>query len=178
MWILGVILFVFLIFGLTAITGAPYVPSLNQEIEIAFKKLYKLGKKDLLVDLGSGDGKVLKAATLCGAKAVGVEINPFLVLWTKLKYKKVKVFCKNMFRFKLPENTTVVYVFGDSRDIKKIVKYIQEEATRLKKPLFLISLAFEAESSKVEFIKSESVYFLYKVLPNINSKQTKHLPKN
>ncbi|MBQ6510607.1 hypothetical protein IJI94_01410 [Candidatus Saccharibacteria bacterium] len=168
--VLIVVIVIVLVFGLTALTGAPYVPSLKSELNIAFTKLYKLGKKDLLVDLGSGDGKVLGAAISYGAKAVGVEINPLLVLWTKLKYRKAKVYCKNMFRFKLPKETTVVYIFGDSRDIKKIVEYVKKEATRLKKPLYLISLAFDITIPNVKLIKSISSNFLYKAEPTVSSK--------
>ncbi len=156
---------VMLIFGMATFTGAPYVPSLKKDLSTAFDKLYKLGKKDLLVDLGSGDGKVLDAAIKRGAKAVGVEINPILVLWTKIKYKDAKVFCKNMFKFRLPEKTTVIYVFGDSRDIAKIVRYAQKEATRLKKSLLLISLAFDIKIPGVKLVKSAGSYYLYKINP-------------
>ena len=36
-------------------------------------------------DLGAGDGKLLFLATKKGATAVGLEINPLLVLWTWIK---------------------------------------------------------------------------------------------
>ena len=166
MIIIGVALVVvILVFGIAAFTGAPYVPSLKRDLSTAFDKLYKLGKKDLLVDLGSGDGKVLGAAIKRGARATGVEINPFLVLWTKLKHKKAKVFCGNIFRFKFPKETTIDYVFGDSCDIVKIVQYVQKEATRLGKSLSLVSLAFDVTISGVKLIKNEGSYYLYRVNP-------------
>ena len=82
-WI-GIVLV--LVFGGTALTGAPFVPSRRKELEIIFKKLYRLSKNDLLVDLGSGDGKVLKAASDFGARALGIELNQFLVLFSKLRF--------------------------------------------------------------------------------------------
>ena len=82
-WI-GIVLV--LVFGGTALTGAPFVPSRRKELDIIFKKLYKLNKNDLLVDLGSGDGKVLKAASDFGARALGIELNPFLVLFSKVRF--------------------------------------------------------------------------------------------
>jgi len=42
-------------------------------------KLGQVSSKDTLIDLGSGDGRILIAAACLGAKAVGYEINPFLV---------------------------------------------------------------------------------------------------
>ena len=69
--------------GFTAFTGAPYVPSKPREVKRAFTKLYKLSAKDVMVDIGSGDGLVLRAARRQGARAVGYEINPVLVLIAK-----------------------------------------------------------------------------------------------
>lgn len=37
-------------------------------------------------DLGSGDGRLLKLAAERGCQAVGFEINPFLVFFTKIRF--------------------------------------------------------------------------------------------
>ena len=66
------------LFLLTALRGAPYVPSRSRDLERAFDELYKLAADDLLVDIGSGDGRVLMMAVKRGARAVGFEINPVL----------------------------------------------------------------------------------------------------
>ena len=63
---LVVIMAVVVIFGITVLFGAPYVPSLASELRKMFKKLYPLSSKDLLIDMGSGDGIVLKVgAEMC-----------------------------------------------------------------------------------------------------------------
>ena len=80
----------FFLFALFAFTGAPYVPTLRSEAEKVFKKLYRLGHKDLVVDLGSGDGTVLVAAAKCGAKVYGIELNPILVLISRFRLRKFK----------------------------------------------------------------------------------------
>ncbi len=65
-------------------TGAPYVPSninaANRMIELAH-----IIKGTRVIDLGSGDGKLLFLASQHGAIATGYEINPFLVLFTNMK---------------------------------------------------------------------------------------------
>ena len=61
-----VIIAIFLIFMLPGLTGAPYVPTLKKNLNAAFKKLYPMKKTDLLIDLGAGDGVVLKAAASTG----------------------------------------------------------------------------------------------------------------
>ena len=160
----GIVIIVAFLFLFTAFTGAPYVPSTPSELEEAFTKLYKLSKKDLLVDLGSGDGVVLKMANRHGARALGVEINPMLALLTKLRFRKnpnIKTVWKNFFKMDFPLETTVVYAFGDSRDIKKIAKLIQKQAARIDHPVYLISNAFEVKGLAVE--KQHRAHFLYKI---------------
>ena len=162
-WI-GIILV--LIFGGTALTGAPFVPSRRKELRIIFEELYKLGKKDLLVDLGSGDGKVLKAASEFGAKAYGIELNPILVLISKIRFisnPRIKTVMRDFFRCDLPGDTTVVYVFGDGRDMKRITEKVEEQARKMKHPIYLISHAFEIPGHKVQ--KRCRAYLLYKINP-------------
>lgn len=157
----------FFLFALFAFTGAPYVPTLRNEAEKVFKKLYRLGRKDLVVDLGSGDGTVLVAAAKCGAKVYGIELNPILVLISRFrlrKFKHARVDLGNIFNCKFPAETTVVYLFGEDRDIMKFAKKIRDESARLKKPLFVISQGFEIPGLVAQ--KTERAFFLYKIDAN------------
>jgi ribosomal protein L11 methylase PrmA len=65
--------------------GVPYVPSSTKAVRAALAQLNLEGKK--FVDLGSGDGMVVLSAAHLGANAHGVEINPILVLLSKLRAK-------------------------------------------------------------------------------------------
>ncbi len=153
-----------LIFSLTSLTGAPFVPSRAKELRQAFKELYKLGPNDLLVDLGSGDGIVLKIASEFGAKAVGIEINPFLIIYSKLRLlrnKNARVKSGNLFKAKFPPETTIVYAFSVGRDIEKIVNAIQQQADSIGRDLYVISYAFRIPQLKL--IKGYRAYYLYKV---------------
>jgi len=76
-WIVGVAI---LLFGLIVFRGAPYVPSQKRYVRQAFDELYPLGIRDVLVDVGSGDGIVLRLAAERGAQAIGYELNPLLVI--------------------------------------------------------------------------------------------------
>ena len=157
----------FFLFALFAFTGAPYVPTLRGEAEKVFKKLYRLSRKDLVVDLGSGDGTVLVAAAKCGAKVYGIELNPILVLISRFrlrKFKYARVDLGNIFNCKFPTETTVVYLFGEDRDIMKFAKKIRDESARLKKPLFVISQGFEIPGLVAQ--KTERAFFLYKIDAN------------
>ena len=77
--------------------GVPFLPTHKKQ---ALKMLELAGLKPgmKVIDLGSGAGRLLFLAASQGATAVGYELNPFLVLWTRLvililgKQKQIKVF--------------------------------------------------------------------------------------
>ena len=118
-----------LVFGFVVAFGAPYVPSLRGELKHAFKKLYALGPNDVVVDLGSGDGQVLVEAARYGARGYGYELNPLLVLISRLRLRrKATIQLANMWQVTLPEATTLVYVFAVSRDSKRLGRMLQRQA--------------------------------------------------
>ena len=154
------------IFLLTGLTGAPYVPTLKNKLPKAFTELYRLSKKDLLIDLGSGDGSVLEEASKTGAKTLGIEINPILALmasWRFHKNKQIKIKCRNFYTFQFPAETTVIYAFAESLHIRSIYRKIQAEATRLDKTLYFISNAFDVP--EVKEVKKVGSFYLYKLDP-------------
>ena len=61
------------------VAGAPYVPT-PWPVVRAMLELARVGDTDFVVDLGSGDGRVvIEAARSRGARGLGVEIDPDLV---------------------------------------------------------------------------------------------------
>jgi hypothetical protein len=150
-----------LLFGVTAFTGAPYVPSQRRELRRAFRELYPLSDEDFLVDIGAGDGVVLRVAREFGAHGVGYEINPVLVLVARLLKTDVRL--ANMWTAPFPEASTVVYTFGDARDIKKMYAKVRTEATRLGRPLAFITYGFEVPGEVSE--RQYRAYHLYHVNP-------------
>ncbi|HLX79188.1 MAG TPA: methyltransferase domain-containing protein [Burkholderiales bacterium] len=63
----------------TAVNAGPYVPSPSSVVSDMLK-LADVGPKDFVIDLGSGDGRiVLTAAKVFGARGFGVDINEKLV---------------------------------------------------------------------------------------------------
>lgn len=152
------------LFGFVVLFGAPYVPSLRREVRRAFEELYPLGGNDTLVDLGSGDGVVLLEAARCGAKAYGYEINPILVLVSRLRLgKRATVIMGSMWHAKLPDDTTIVYMFSVSRDSEKSVRYLKAEATRLGKPLAVMMLGAGLKGLPVR--ANYRGHTLYEVVP-------------
>jgi hypothetical protein len=157
---------VVVVFGFVVFRGAPYVPSKKRQLAVAFDELYPLNSKDVLVDIGSGDGIVLREAAKRNARAIGYELNPVLVgvtRWLSRKQPLVSVHLADFWFVRLPKDTTVVYAFGESRDIKKMAKKVADEATRLGKKLSFISFGFAVPGRTP--IKKAGAYYLYEFTP-------------
>lgn len=166
MWGLWLAAAIILIFGFVVFRGAPYVPSKKRDVRRAFEELYRLGPDDMLVDIGSGDGIVLREAARRGSRAVGYELNPILVgiSWLACRqYPTVRVVLADFWHVQLPNDTTVVYTFGESRDIKKMAKKVIEEAVRLDRPLMFISYGFVVPGHVP--LRNVGAHYLYRFDP-------------
>lgn len=138
-WVVSILI---VLFGFIVFRGAPYVPSQKRYVRQAFDELYPLGVKDVLVDVGSGDGIVLRLAAERGAQAIGYELNPLLVIisrWLSRYDDRISVRLVDFWLTPLPETTTVVYAFTATPYIKKMINKMQNEANRLQRPLRYIS---------------------------------------
>lgn len=164
-WLVVVVAFT-LIFGFVVFRGAPYVPSQRRFILQAFEKLYRLKKDDVLIDLGSGDGIVLRIAAPRVRRVVGYELNPMLVIISRFllrKQKNVQIQLTDFWLKSLPDDVTIIYTFAVSRDMPKLSRYLRSEATRLGRPLIL--LCYGSAPSDLTMIGEDGAYRLYRVSP-------------
>jgi hypothetical protein len=163
---LGILAGVVLIFGIVVVRGAPYVPSHRRDIRQALTDLYPISQDDVLIDLGSGDGVVLRIASGLGARAIGYEINPILIVLSRFLSRsdpRVGVVLKDFWLTELPDDTTVVYAFTVTRDLKKMIAKLQHEAARLGRPIDFI--IYGNSLPGYEPLKSRGAYFLYRFHP-------------
>jgi SAM-dependent methyltransferase len=65
----------------------PYVPATDVQLSNVSAALTRCpaGENRRVIDLGSGDGRVAIAAACLGFDSDGVELNPHLVLWSRLR---------------------------------------------------------------------------------------------
>ncbi|MBI5793615.1 SAM-dependent methyltransferase [Candidatus Uhrbacteria bacterium] len=70
--------------------GAPYVPTPLPTLEIMLR-LADISPADVVVDLGSGDGRAVIAAAKLGVRARGYEIHPGLVKLANSRIKMAKL---------------------------------------------------------------------------------------
>ncbi len=82
-FILHVLFAVFIIFlCLSFVTGGPFVPTKKSTAQ-RMVSLAQIRTGMTVVDLGSGDGRILRLAAGLGAHAIGYEMNPVLVLYSR-----------------------------------------------------------------------------------------------
>lgn len=141
--------------------GAPYLPTLKRQIDIALD-LADLRPGDTLLELGCGDGRVLVAAARRGINVVGYELNPILaaVAWLRtIRYRRqVKVIMGDFWRQQWPP-ADAIFTFLLPRLMPKLDKKIHRFGHR---PLKLVSFAFEIPD-KPAAVHSHGVYlYVYK----------------
>lgn len=164
-WVLWAVLALVVVFGFVVVRGAPYVPTKRRPLEKAFDELYPLSERDTLVDIGSGDGIVLRLAAKRGAKAIGYELNPILVIISRILSRSplITVRLADFWRVTPPKETTIIYTFGESRDINWMYKKAEETAMVHEKELYFMSFGFPVTGKKPH--KYDGSFYLYKVKP-------------
>jgi hypothetical protein len=108
--------------------GAPYVPTFRRALEEAFDFI-KLGPGDVLIDLGSGDGKVVVLAARRGASAIGYELSPFMWLIGAVRalfVPRARIRYGNFYRQKLSE-ATVVFAFLMPQNMERVRTYLSRQ---------------------------------------------------
>lgn len=148
-----------LIFGFVVFFGAPYLPTMKRQTEAALD-LLDMKPGQTLLELGSGDGRVLRKAAQRRLNAVGYELNPILVLVSYMvtfKYRRqVTIKWRNYWRVKLPK-ADGVYVFLLDKYMMKLDKKLEETRPRPKK---LASFAWKIPGKK--FVAEKDGVYLYK----------------
>lgn len=146
-WLLLLTLVLVLMFGFVLLFGAPYLPTLNKQQEAALD-LLDLRPGQTMLELGSGDGRMLNAAAKRGIKAVGYELNPLLVFYSRLATRRHKglitVRWANFWKVELPA-CDGIYVFLLDRYMTRLHKKIVQEISTYVK---VVSFAFEIPDIK------------------------------
>ncbi|KAG8178652.1 hypothetical protein JTE90_028709 [Oedothorax gibbosus] len=108
----------------------PYVPATDNQIKnvVAFLKT----RKGNVIDLGSGDGRIVMSAAKLGFNAIGVELNPWLVIYSKLKAlhlglnRKAAFKRQDIWKTELKEYENVV-IFGVEQMMPQLEVKLKQE---------------------------------------------------
>lgn len=161
-FIFFLLIFLILISGYTlsliysSIKGSPYVATQSKRIlEILENAHLKKGK--LFIELGSGDGRVVrKVVKKYQVKGIGIDINPLLVFWSSLlsnldssQPKSIVFQRKNIFDVDLTK-ADYVYIFLMPKLIEELTPKLDKE---LKKGAIVISHGFPFKSWQKKLFK-------------------------
>lgn len=164
--LLGLSLAVFLLAFPILFFGAPFVPSFQKESGIDFESLFDTLRErgvKRIIDLGSGDGRVVIEFAQHGFTATGIELNPLLVLWSRRKVRQAglqgeaRIKWGNFWNTDLKEYDAV-FMFQFATANKLLAKKLKEE---LNKGSVVISAGFELPGSIL--VKKVSPFFLYEI---------------
>ncbi|NDD82826.1 hypothetical protein EB118_01300 [bacterium] len=157
----AIVIALILFFGFTVLFGAPFLPTLQNRTNDALDML-DLKPGDLLLELGSGDGRLLAEAAKRGIKSIGYELNPLLVWYSRLRlwrYRKLaKVKLSNYWYVDLPK-AQGIYVFLLQPYMQKLDKKITHSKMT---PVKLVSFAFVIPNKKPAKENNGMRLYLYK----------------
>ena len=148
--------------------GPPFLKTPNRIIDEMIR-IAKIDMKDIVFDLGSGEGSVIvKTAKIC-KRSVGYEINPFLVLYSKIfaygseVSKKTKIYWGNYFNADL-EKSSVIMLYNIRSSLPSLEKKFKKELkpnTRIasyKFPLTGFELIKKTKSGIYLYIMDDNSY--------------------
>ena len=138
--ILGILIIFFFLLWLsyTRILGAEFYPTTRRKMQ-RMLDFAKLKRKDVVYDLGCGDGRLVIAAARSCRKAIGIEIDPIRYFISNLKIKflglkSAKIVIGNLFNRNL-KDADVVFLFLNQKSNNKL----QEKLSKLKKGTRIVS---------------------------------------
>jgi predicted RNA methylase len=145
--------------------GAVWVPTPRKVVR-KMLQLASVGVDDILIELGSGDGRILfMAAKEFGARAIGIEADPVRLFWTliwiRLKGLKdlVSVLWGNFFKKDL-STASVVTIYQSTEINNKLKDKLLKE---LKPGTRVISHSFTFDGWEPIKVDEDNKLYLYQV---------------
>lgn len=137
----------------------PYVPATDVQLRNVMSVLRTRTKRTGLVDLGSGDGRIVfEAAKLGFAPAVGVELNPWLVAYSKIRAlatssAKTSFVRTDLWKFELSSFENVV-IFGVQEMMPALERKLVDE---LNSGAWVVACRFPLPTLKPDFTQGTGI---------------------
>lgn len=145
---------IFLIYS--SVSGSPYVPTDFKKIN-QILKMGNLKKKKLFIELGCGDGRVVRAAVKnYQVRGIGFDINPLLIYQAKILaliqtvQENVDFYHQDIFNIDLTK-ADYIYLFLLPNLIKRLTAKFNKE---LRKNTLVISHGFKIKGWGKKLIKT------------------------
>lgn len=166
-FLLFIIIFLLILLSMFWPPDSPWTPwwRTNKKTARAVCKLIGLSSKDIVYELGCGDGAFIAlAAKEFGVKGVGIEIDPLrfiistLMIYAVKMQNKVKIIKKNFFDVDI-SGATVVFVYLVPKALERLRPKLLKE---LKSGTLLASFRYKINLPLVSYDKANDIY-LYKI---------------
>jgi SAM-dependent methyltransferase len=139
--------------------GAPWLPLRRRDIPDGFS-LVDIKPGSVVIDLGSGDGRLLAEAAARGATVIGYELNPILVWWSRRKLAKygsrATIFRSDLLAADLAKADTI-FIFGITSIMPAVAKKLINEC---RPGATMISFAFEIPGLKVDATRGIAMRYI------------------
>ena len=135
--------------------GSAYVPTKNKEVDAVLKEA-RLKKGQIFMDLGCGDGRVVRQAVKnFKVKGIGIDINPILILICRIKAHfsgliGVKFSVENIMNADF-SRADVIYIFLMPKFIEKLAPKLKSQT---KKGALIISHGFKIIAFNKKLVKT------------------------
>ena len=166
-----VLIMLFVFMGLPLVfPGAPFIPSFRRKkaesVQNVIEFVSKIAPGNKMVDIGSGDGRVVIEFAKKGFDSTGIEINPFLVFWSRIKIKNEKLKSKNLNARIIRRNFwksdlsdyDVIYVFQLTSVNALLTEKFYKE---LKTGAIVVSAGFQMFN--LNLVKNEGIFWVYRI---------------
>lgn len=159
--LIGCIYAMFLLYG--TFSAAPFVTT-TDAARHAMIELANIAPGMHVLEIGSGEGSISTEAAQHGAIATGIEINPMLVWYARIRASLMRVgdrttfICGNFWNLPLSKETQIVFLYLMPGAMKKLLPKLRRE---LKPGTLIISHAFSL--SELTCIKKSGNVFLYRL---------------
>lgn len=162
--LVGIILFLLFLLSMVWPPDSPWAPwwRTNKKTAKAICKIANINSKDVVYDLGCGDGEVLLQAAKLGANGVGIEIDPSRVLVANLRViknnfqDKITIKKKNFFKEDLSK-ASVIIVYLVPKTLEKLLPKFKKE---LKKGTRIVSFRYKI-NLPVKSVDNKNKLYLY-----------------
>ena len=164
--ILGLVFILYVVWKYWTLSiGAGFDPAPMDKV-YKMLKIARVNGRDVVYDLGCGDGRILvTAARKFGARAVGIEIDPFrfLFAWFVKSLSghagRIRLKFGNLFKISLAEATVVtLFLYGPTNNrLKEKFKRELKPGTRVVSYIWRID-----DWELVDFLREDRIY-LYEI---------------
>jgi hypothetical protein len=151
--------------SLSSNAGPVYQPTKQGDVDLMLD-MAGIDDTDVVIDPGSGDGRIVIAAAQGGATAIGYEIDPFLVAQSRKRIKKLGL--QDLAEIKLKSfwqadfnQATVIATYLFPKYMAKLKEKLEKD---LDHPVKLVSNDYQIPD--MDYIDKKENLYLYEIVPN------------